>query len=328
MKKQKINMTHLIYLLLHPITEKIMYIGKTKNIKKRYLDHCRYPKKVKTRLDLWKREIISSGLVPLIKIIHECNDINVDDMEKFYIKKYKDSGILNMTEGGDGLQNTSEETRRKIGEKSKGRVPSEETRKKLSKINYNGGKKILCYNINSDFIGEFNNARRANEKLHIGYKNISSVLNENSNFVKTYTFFFIDDIDIEKKLQYRIEKTVQHGEIFLRIDKFGNTKEYNSIIKAAEELNVNFRNIWFCLNNRRNVCGGFGWCYKEKYNGNFNNFFVKNYFSKKIYSTLLNIEFNSAVDASNYTGINKSSICNYLKGKQNPKNGDKWVYVF
>ena len=82
MKKQKINMTHLIYSLLHPITEKIMYIGKTKNIKKRYLDHCRYPKKVKTRLDLWKREIISSGLVPLIKIIHECNDINVDDMER------------------------------------------------------------------------------------------------------------------------------------------------------------------------------------------------------------------------------------------------------
>ena len=48
------------------------------------------------------------------------------------------TGILhNMTDGGEGISNPSEETRRKMSESQKGRTCSEETRIKLSEANKN-----------------------------------------------------------------------------------------------------------------------------------------------------------------------------------------------
>ena len=120
---------------------------------------------------------------------------------------------------------------------------------------------------------------------------------------------------------------MSRGKIFLRVNANGDTKEYDNIMLASSDINCNFRNIWLCLQRKRNNCGGYGWVYKEDYDGNYNVFFTKRVFSKKIYSTLLNMEFKSAVEASDYTGISKSSICNYLKGKQVPKNGDVWIYI-
>ena len=75
------------------------------------------------------------GLKAEMEILIVCDENdNVNEKEKLFIKLFKDKGIdlLNMTEGGDGLQNPSEEVRRKIGEKSKGRIPSKETRDKIS----------------------------------------------------------------------------------------------------------------------------------------------------------------------------------------------------
>lgn len=324
-------MKQYIYSLSDPISGKVVYIGKTKNIKRRYSDHCRRPKgSYRTILDKWKKEIIDSGLKPQINIIKECDETNVDFYERFYISEYRKDGILNMTDGGDGLQNPSEETRRKIGDKSRGRIPTIETRQKISKSGYNNSssKKILCYDIDSNFIGEFINSRRASEKLNISYKQISSVLNGVSHFSQNkYTFFYADDIDIQEKLKYKIESTIKHGKRFFRIDKFGIIEIYDNLMIASKENNCNFRNIWLCLNYKRNNCGGYGWVYEDEYDGKYQKIFSKKRFSKKIYSTLLDMEFSSAVEAAKYTGINKSSICNYLKGKQNPKNGDIWKYI-
>ena len=324
-------MKQYIYSLSHPISKEIVYIGKTKNIKKRYRDHCRRPKGCyKTLLDKWKKEIIDSGLKPVISIIKECDETNVDFYEKFYINEYREQGILNMTDGGDGLQNPSEETRRKIGDKSRGRIPSMETRQKISRKGYNNSssKKIICYDIDSNFVGEFLNSRRASESLNICYKQISKILKGKLHFInKKYTFFYEDDSDVKNKLKYRIENTIDHGRIFLRIDKFGNTLQYNNIMKASSDINCNFRNIWICLQKKRNNCGGYGWVYSDEYDGDYIRFFTKKVYSKKIYSTLLDMEFNSAVEASVYTGISAPSICNYLKGKQSPKNGDVWKFI-
>jgi hypothetical protein len=57
--------------------------------------------------------------------------------EIFIVALYgrKDLGtgcLVNMTNGGDGISNPSEETRKKIGEASKKRTHSEESRKKMS----------------------------------------------------------------------------------------------------------------------------------------------------------------------------------------------------
>jgi hypothetical protein len=152
-------------------------------------------------------------------------------------------------------------------------------------------------------------------------------LSKKSFFCSNYTFFFKDESNIEDNLKYRIDNTIIHGRSFLRIDNTGYIIEYNNLLMAANEINSSFKNIWLCLNGKRKTCNGYAWVYKEVYSGNYDKFFIKDIYSKKIYSKLLNRTFNSAVEASKETGINKSSICNYLKGKQIPKNGDTWSYL-
>lgn len=64
-------------------------------------------------------------------------------LEKFYIAAYRKMGVCyNMTDGGEGLSGWyhSEETRKKISLKNKGKTISKETREKLSEINK--GKKL------------------------------------------------------------------------------------------------------------------------------------------------------------------------------------------
>jgi hypothetical protein len=276
------------------------------------------------------------GLKADMEILMVCDEnCNVNDQEKMFIKLFRDKGIdlLNMTEGGDGLQNPSDEVRRKIGDKSRGRAPSKETRDKISKSNYNSGssKSIICYDINGNFIGNFINARRAGEFFNLDHRSISDTAIDNRHFIfNKYTFFFYDDVDIENKLKYRIENTIKHGNSFLRIDTIGNIKEYDNLLKASGDNNLNFKNIWMCLNNKRKSCGGFAWCYKDVYDSNFEKYFTRKGKSKKVLLVLdddSNIVFDSLKEASERTKIHKSTLCNYLNGKKIPKSG-KWQYIF
>jgi hypothetical protein len=323
-----------IYALKDPITDEVVYIGKTKNFKKRLRDHHRIEKRIRCRLDRWKIKMHHLGLKAKMEILLVCDENeNVNEQEKLFIKSFKEKGInlLNMTEGGDGLQNPSEEVRRKIGEKSKGRIPSKETREKISKSNYNSGnsKPIICYDIKGNFIGNFINARRVGEFLNLDYRAVSEAALDDSYFVgNKYTFFFVDDVDVQDKLKYRIENTIKNGQEFLRIDSIGNIKEYDNLLKAARDNNLNFRNIWLCLNNKRKRCGEFAWCYKDAYDLNFEKYFIRKNKSKKVLFTLDSnkIIFESLKEASERTGIHKTTLCNYLNGKNIPKSGE-WKYI-
>ena len=328
-------MKNYIYALKTPTTNEVVYIGKTKDFKKRLKDHHRIEKRIRCRLDRWKIKMYNLGLKAEMEILMVCDENdNVNEQEKLFIKLFKDKGVdlLNMTEGGDGLQNPSEEVRRKIGEKSKGRIKSKETRDKISKSNYNSGnsKSIICYDIDGNFIGKFINARRAGEFFNLDYRAVSDTALDNAHFIgKKYTFFFYDDTDIENKLKYRIENTVKHGNKFLRIDTIGNTKEYDNLMRASDDNNLSFKNIWLCLNNKRKICGGFAWCYKDEYDSNFEKYFIRKSKSKKVLLTLndnTKIIFESLKDASDKTRIHKSTLCNYLNGKNIPKSGE-WKYI-
>lgn len=326
-------MKNYIYALKNPTTNEVVYIGKTKDFKKRLKDHHRIEKRIRCRLDRWKIKMYNLGLKADMEILMVCDENDVNEQEKLFIKLFKDKGIdlLNMTEGGDGLQSPSEEVRRKIGEKSKGRIPSKETRDKISKSNYNSGnsKSIICHDINGNFIGKFINARRAGEFLNLDYRSISDTALDTAHFVHNkYTFFFDDDADIENKLKYRIQNTIKKGNRFLRIDTFGNTKEYDNLMRASSDNNLSFKNIWLCLNNKRKSCGGFAWCYKDEYDSNFEKYFIRKSKSKKVLLTLSDtkIIFESLKEASEKTGIHKSTLCNYLNGKNIPKSGE-WKYI-
>jgi len=319
-----------IYCLSHPKTDELVYIGKTKNPKSRYKDHCRKEKNYyKTNLSKWKNNLFLENLKPVFTILDEF-DSEIDYWEKYYIMLFKSWGIklLNMTEGGDGLQNPSEETRKKIGEKSKGRKMSEKTKKAIYNSTYNSGKKIICYDKNKNFVGKYSNARRASEDLNISFKNISDILNNGMLFNKDYTFFHENEENIEQKLEYRIQNTTNIGKEFFRINILGEKKLYNNIVTAGEENNTNFKNIWSCLNKQRKTANAFAWVYTDEYKGDYKNYFIKKTKSIKIQAKKFDeiLNFNSLSEACEYFKIKLTTIKKYINQKIS-KEGYIFEYV-
>jgi hypothetical protein len=246
----------------------IRYIGKTKNPKKREKEHIYFSgcERRRSLLDCWKIKMKKEKRKIYFEILDETNyDINF--LEKYWISQFKcwNFNLLNMTEGGDGLQNPSKEIREKIGLKSKGRISSKKTREKISEKNYNKkGKEIICYDINKNLIGEFRNARRASEFTGVSFKKISKICNNKAYFLRNYTFFFKSDGDIQTTLNERILNTKKQNQKIYGINEKNNERiDFNSQAEAADFLKINFRNISLCLKNKRKTAGGFKWYIKK-----------------------------------------------------------------
>lgn len=99
-----------IYELIDPITNKTMYIGKTKDIDRRYKNHlyCNRGKESKVNYKkLWIKSLIDNNLEPIINVLDIVSYEDQNYWEKFYIALYKSWGIelLNMTSGGSGFSN-------------------------------------------------------------------------------------------------------------------------------------------------------------------------------------------------------------------------------
>jgi hypothetical protein len=85
-------MKNYIYCLSHPKTDEVVYIGKTKNPKSRYNDHCRKEKNYhKTNLSKWKNNLFLENLKPVFTILDEI-DSEIDYWEKYYIMLFKSWG--------------------------------------------------------------------------------------------------------------------------------------------------------------------------------------------------------------------------------------------
>ena len=106
-------------------SREIYYIGIGQDIKRAYHKGA--------RSEIWKRHYAKYGLI--VDIL--CNDINLEaarDIEKFLITQYGKKQLCNRTDGGEGFfgGKHSEETKRIISEKTKGRKASKETLLKMS----------------------------------------------------------------------------------------------------------------------------------------------------------------------------------------------------
>lgn len=125
-----------IYTLSHPITGEVRYVGKTKNPSNRRSGHvCGAKRGLKYASAAWIRTLLAAGLAPDFKIVEEVPPGQPwQNREKAWIAEYKMQGarLLNHTEGGDGIEGASEETRLKIGAASRGRKHSQESRQQMS----------------------------------------------------------------------------------------------------------------------------------------------------------------------------------------------------
>jgi hypothetical protein len=81
-----------------------MYIGQSKNIHKRYKQHCSIAQNMgKTKKQTWLRELLKNNTIPQLEILELTQDL--DNAEQRHIQEHIAKGLelVNMTGGGQTL---------------------------------------------------------------------------------------------------------------------------------------------------------------------------------------------------------------------------------
>ncbi len=115
-----------IYILKHPVTKDIRYVGKTTNPKKRLANHISSTNRneEKSYKNNWIKSLLIENLKPEIEVIDQIDSINWEWLEEYWISQFKSWGfnLTNMTNGGENPPNW------------KGKTHSTKHRQKLSKL--------------------------------------------------------------------------------------------------------------------------------------------------------------------------------------------------
>lgn len=291
-----------IYVLINPLNNQIFYVGYTYNINKRLYEHIynKNDNKYKSSVIL---KIKSNKLLPLIKVIDECDyiyneDLNMYEHEKleiYYIKKFREEGIklTNLTDGGKNPP--------------------------ISKTKIT----VYQYDKNFNFIKKYESITEAANTFNIPVTNICCALNQKRSLTSLgYYWLTIDDINrfpIRKKVIV-VRKILNRNTIpILQYDLNGNLiKEYIGQCEAERLTGISEKLINKCLRNKNyKQAGGYMWFYKnnvpdniEKYPGKF--------FTRKISAFDLNNNFiqnfNSVREASIQLKLDETCISKNLKG--------------
>jgi group I intron endonuclease len=127
------ELTTMIYSLVDPETNIIRYIGKSDNLNRRLSEHIKKSKHSITHKNNWIVSLTKKGLSPIIEVIDIVPRHEWEFWEVFWIDQFKSWGfnLTNISNGGNG-GDLGPIVRKKISDKLKGRVNSEESKKKLS----------------------------------------------------------------------------------------------------------------------------------------------------------------------------------------------------
>lgn len=86
-----------IYAICHPFTDDIVYIGKTCNLTERMKIHLRLARRCDKRpLYQWMAELLKYNLAPKVKVLKECEFMELSKLERFYINKLRSNKLLNV----------------------------------------------------------------------------------------------------------------------------------------------------------------------------------------------------------------------------------------
>ena len=126
-----------IYVLKHPETKEIRYVGLTRFPAKRYANECAYPHTL--HFKNWINKLKEDGLKPEMEIIETSDEDNASERERVWIKFYRDGGsrLLNFTSGGERGFSMDESVRAKfrVLNRRKRRPMSEDHKAKISAAN-------------------------------------------------------------------------------------------------------------------------------------------------------------------------------------------------
>lgn len=154
-----------IYVLKHPITGDVRYVGKTvKNLKHRLTQHVSDIKRTNTYKSNWIKSLIDNNLYPVIEEIDKTSWEKSQELETYYICYYKSLGykLCNHTLGGEGTLGRNHSD----NQKEKMRL------KMISKL-----KEVYKYELTGEYICGYKNYREASEINNINWRNIFKCCN-------------------------------------------------------------------------------------------------------------------------------------------------------
>jgi group I intron endonuclease len=201
-------------------------------------------------------------------------------------RRYKNPEFgYNMTDGGEGTSGRicTDETKRKISERAKGRVFSEELKQKFSAIFSEEGnpfygkhhteetKKMLSeirsipviqLSLSGEYIAEFPSGKEASLAIGIDASTINDccIGKPHCKSGGGYLWIYKKDYNPDIKMSYQNE----HLTAVIQLDINGNfIAEYTSIKEASQVTGTHDTGIIACCRGRYKSSGGYKWMYKE-----------------------------------------------------------------
>jgi len=226
-----------IYALLDPIDNLPKYIGKSINPKKRYKEHIAKCNTENTKKGNWIKGLKKQGLFPVMQILKETTEANVEFWEEHYIDFYTKNGFSLKNYDSKGIGTAKVRTKETV----------ESIKTKMSK-------QVYQYDLTGNLIKIHKSFRDAERETGINHGNISKCCS--GEFKHTGGFIFTleqkSDIQVIKNPNAQKKKVLQ-------IDLDGNIiAEYISIAHASKSTNIDASNI-------SRVCSGFKKSVKGKY---------------------------------------------------------------
>ena len=265
-----------------------VYIGITNDIRRRYAEHKRLSEQIINRkfyiaLRKYGFENFSFEVLERydVKTKEELYDV-LNEREMYYIEKYDSfNNGYNLTKGGDGTRGLegelnpfyhkhhTEESKSKISKSHKGKVLSEDHKRKIAKstkIALNNlskekkarmshkedreRKKVIC--LETQII--YNSLTECSDKLNISRSDIRNVCQGKRITAKGLTFRYIENDKIVE-----VNPTDKSKRKIICIN---NGIEYESISEAARQLGVRHQHISAILNGRQKTTKGYTFKYK------------------------------------------------------------------
>lgn len=232
-----------IYKLIDPITNKVRYVGKTKNkLNVRLSQHISKSKtNYKSHVYDWIRKLQCSGNKPIIELIEECFENNWEEREIYWISQFKN--LTNISRGGITY----------FGEYHK----KENVKKPTVK-------RILQYDLDGNFIKEYSSITEASIITKSNRKCINKCcrnkMKSTNNFQwKYYSKNYKLKIEKYKKELTNLFKkghSLNKGKTLtkqtkkklsekkkIKVKNIKTNEIYNSIEEAANILNVNYKTL-------------------------------------------------------------------------------------
>jgi hypothetical protein len=123
-------------------------------------------------------------------------------------------------------------------------------------------RQIKQYDLNGNFIKEYNSIVSAAKEMNISKSCIRGVLTNNRKTAAGYIWKYSDDKNIDFIEKITINKN--KGRKVCQYDLEMNLiKIHNSIAEASKNINIHKNNIWGVINNLRKTSGGFIWKYLD-----------------------------------------------------------------